>query len=95
MIDFEWDENKAIINLAKHGISFEEAKSAFYDDKGLFYFDEKHSKVEHRYILIGCTNIGNLVVISYTIRDYKFRIISCRKVNKIERGKYEGKNAIH
>ncbi len=89
MLKFEWDVNKAKSNIFKHGISFEECKSAFYDENGIFYIDEKHSEKENRYLLIG-KNIMNLVVlISYTIRNHRLRIISCRKANKFERKIYE------
>ena len=95
MLDFEWDENKEIANITKHGISFSECKSAFYDENGIFYFDDTHSKIENRYTLLGKTKNGIIVIISYTIRNYKFRLISCRKANKNERIKYEEKNKIY
>lgn len=92
MLEFEWDEKKAIANIEKHNISFDESKSAFHDENGIFYFDEKHSNIENRFILLGNTKNNITVIIAYTIRNYKIRIISCRAANKNERIIYEEKN---
>ncbi|MFH1051701.1 MAG: BrnT family toxin [bacterium] len=85
----EWNINKAISNYEKHRLSFEDSKPAFYDENRIHYFDEKHSQKENRYILIGRNKSGLVISISYTIRDNKIRIISCRVTSKKERNIYE------
>ncbi|MFH1051689.1 MAG: BrnT family toxin [bacterium] len=92
MLDFEWNEKKAESNLIKHGIRFEDCVSVFDDKVGIYIFDEKHSIVESRFILIGNNNQESTMVISYTIRNNKIRIISCRTASKNERKRYEEKN---
>ena len=95
MLEFEWNKEKAELNLTKRKISFEEAKTAFYDKSGIFYFDKKHSQDEKRYNLIGKTVSNKMVTISFTIRGYNYRIISCRHANKKEKSKYEERNKIY
>ena len=63
MLKFEWDDNKNKINIQKHGISFEEAASVFYDDEALIISDEKHSKNEERFNIIGFSFKYNLLVV--------------------------------
>ncbi len=64
---FEWDEGKANSNLAnKHQVSFEEAKSIFDDPLYIDFYDPDHSQDEHRYIMIGLSNQGRLLIASYT-----------------------------
>jgi len=53
MIKFEWDTNKALANQKKHGVSFEEAKSVFYDDFAVQFYDDEHSGEEHRFLMLG------------------------------------------
>ena len=86
---FEWDEEKAIFNLKKHGISFEEAKSLFNDPILLTFADEEHSNTEQRFISIGLSSKGNVLVLIHTERRSNLRIISCRKATKKERSIYE------
>ena len=86
---FEWDDEKAEINLKKHKVNFQEAKSAFGDPFSITIDDPDHSKEEHRYIDIGKSDSGKLLVVVYTERGHKIRIISCRKATPIERRKYE------
>jgi uncharacterized protein len=86
---FEWDPDKAITNLAKHGVSFEEAKTVFGDPNELTIFDDDHSDEEDRYLSLGTSNLGRVVVVSYTERDDRIRIISARAANKRERRQYE------
>ncbi len=88
-IPFEWDEEKAEINLKKHKIGFEEAKSVFGDPFSITVDDPDHSKEEQRFIDIGKSTSGKLLVVVYTERRSKIRIISCRKVTPVERRKYE------
>ena len=88
-IPFEWDEEKAEINLKKHKVGFEEAKSVFGDPFSITVDDPDHSKEEHRFIDIGKSVGGKLLVVVYTERESKIRIISCRKATPAERRKYE------
>ena len=53
MIKFEWDTNKALANQKKHGVSFEEAKTVFYDDFAVQFYDDEHSGEEHRFLMLG------------------------------------------
>ncbi len=90
---FEWDPSKAKNNIEKHGISFREACSVFQDPKALSIYDEEHSQQEERWITLGASNNGNILVICHTyIKTYKntvrIRIISSRKATKKEETKY-------
>jgi uncharacterized DUF497 family protein len=71
---FEWDENKNQFNIEKHGVSFDEAKKAFFDPERLTLFDEGHSLDEDRYFCIGKVNDGILTV-RFVFRDSYIRII--------------------
>ena len=87
---FEWDPGKARANLEKHGVSFEEAESAFADPLGLNYDDPLHSEGERREILIGQSTTGRLLLICFTeVPDGVVRIISSREPTKHERRGYE------
>lgn len=88
-LTFEWDEAKDLSNQRKHGISFDEAKSVFNDPRSLTIADEAHSDVEDRYIDLGISSRGRLIVVCYTERGANIRIISCRKATKSERKNYE------
>lgn len=89
MTDFEWDPEKAARNLEKHGVSFEEASSAFMDSLSLTIDDPDHSADEFRLLLTGLTSEGRLVVVSFVDRDETLRIISARLANRNERRTYE------
>lgn len=91
-LSFEWNKEKAEINLRKHGISFEEAKSVFYDILGKTYLDKENSAFESRFILIGFSKNNRMLFISFTERNDIIRIISARKATKNERYKYEKNN---
>lgn len=86
---FEWDENKAAVNLSKHGISFEEARTVFDDPLYVDFYDPDHSDEEERYIIVGESQQGNLLIVSYTERADFIRLISARKVTRVEREVYE------
>ncbi|MEG3900617.1 BrnT family toxin [Microcoleus sp. B4-C5] len=86
---FEWDENKAAVNLSKHGISFEEARTVFDDPLYVDFYDPDHSDEEDRYIMVGESQQGNLLIVSYTERADFIRLISARKVTRVEREVYE------
>jgi uncharacterized DUF497 family protein len=85
-ISFEWDLKKAAINLSKHRVSFDEAKSVFYDDMGRIISDPDHSEDEQRYILIGLSRAARLLVVCHCYRMYDkmIRIISARKATNYE-----------
>jgi hypothetical protein len=86
---FQWNTEKADINLKKHGVSFEDASSAFGDPLSVTIPDPEHSKGERRYILIGQTFQRRLVVVSHAERRSTIRIISARLASKHERRAYE------
>ena len=86
---FEWDEEKAAANLSKHGVSFDEAKTVFDDQLYVDFYDPDHSYDEYRYIIIGESQQGRLLMVSYTERDDAIRIISSREVTPAERKEYE------
>jgi len=91
-LTFEWDEEKDLSNQRKHGVSFHEAKTVFNDPRSITIADEQHSGDEDRYIDIGISSRGRLIVVSYTERGPNIRIISCRKSTKSERKTYEQAN---
>ncbi len=86
---FEWDEEKAAANLAKHGVSFEETKTVFDDPLFVAFYDPDHSFDEYRYIIIGESQQGRLLLISYAERADATRLISAREATKGERETYE------
>lgn len=90
MLLFEWDENKNDINKVKHNISFEEAKTVFYDDNALIIDDPDHSEQEERFIILGTSYKANLLVVCHCYRQSEtvIRIISARKATKLETKKY-------
>ena len=90
MLTFEWDEKKATSNLRKHGVSFVEAESIFYDPQSLTVSDPDHSNDdEFRFIDIGMSNQNRVLVVVYTERKNRIRIISVRKATKNQRKQYE------
>ena len=90
MYSFEWDDRKNRINREKHGVSFEEAQTVFYDENAWLEYDEGHSEVEDRFRLLGCSYIGNLLIVVHCIRAGDIiRIISSRKATAKESREYE------
>ena len=89
-INFEWDENKNEINKKKHKISFEEAKTVFYDEEALLIDDPEHSQEEARFIILGLSKRANLLVVCHCYRasETVIRIISARKATKNETKQY-------
>jgi uncharacterized protein len=89
---FEWDEKKNIINIKKHGISFEEAAYVFSDVDAISIFDNEHSDIEERWITIGKIINHGIIVVVHTERikgEFEFiRIISARKAEKFEEKEY-------
>jgi uncharacterized DUF497 family protein len=88
-LEFEWDKEKAKINLEKHNIAFEEAITVFDDEFAAFLSDPNHSRKEERFILIGYSKNNNLLFVSFTDRNDRIRIISARKATKNERKRHE------
>lgn len=88
-LNFEWDEKKAETNAAKHGVGFEEAATAFADTRSLTVSDPVHSQAEDRYILLGKSYTGKLLVVCHTERGDNLRIISARPAGRRERKNYE------
>ena len=89
-IKFDWDQNKALFNKRKHGISFEEATTIFYDDDALEFHDPDHSQDEDRFIMVGLSFKSRTLVVSHCVResDSVIRIISARKATKKEVQRY-------
>ncbi len=88
-MQFEWDENKAEKNLAKHGVSFEEAKTVFNDPLFITFSDPEHSIGERRFIILGESAQRRLLVVAYTERFSVTRLISARVATRRERRVYE------
>jgi uncharacterized DUF497 family protein len=88
-LTFEWDTNKARRNVGKHGVSFEESSSVFGDPLSLTVPDPVHSKVEERFVTLGTSHRGNLLVVVHTERGDNIRIISARPASRRERRTYE------
>jgi uncharacterized protein len=87
---FEWDENKSSLNKEKHGISFKEAQTVFYDEDALLIHDPDHSHEEDRFILIGLSSSIRMLVVCHCYRknDEVIRIISARKATHSEQKQY-------
>jgi len=93
MIKFEWDNNKALKNLEKHKVSFEEASSVFYDEFAVQFYDTEHSELEEdRFLLLGVSNKSRILMICHCEKKSgnMLRIISARKATKNERKFYHG-----
>ncbi|MBM4020049.1 MAG: BrnT family toxin [Planctomycetes bacterium] len=86
---FEWDANKARANRAKHGVSFDEASTAFGDPLSITISDPLHSEDEERFVLIGRSLRNRLLVVVHTERGDRIRIISARPATRSERLRYE------
>jgi len=89
MLLFEWDPDKAKKNLKIHGITFDEASTAFEDTLSLTIYDPLHSESEDRFVLIGSSHKNRLLVVVHTEQGDRVRIISARKAKKNERKQYE------
>jgi hypothetical protein len=91
VLRFEWNRAKSAGNKRKHGVSFEEAETVFYDDWGILIEDEYDRDQESRFVLIGTSAALRVLVVShcYRARDQVIRLISARKANRAERRDYE------
>ncbi|MBT7631068.1 MAG: BrnT family toxin [Desulfobacula sp.] len=88
-LNFEWDEEKAKTNFKKHGVSFEEAITVFFGPFSITMLDPDHSEDEGRYVDLGISDKGRVLVVICTERRSNIRIISCRKAASSERILYE------
>jgi len=89
-IRFDWDKSKASLNKKKHGVSFEEAVTVFYDDDALEFDDPDHSETEDRFIMLGLSFKTRVLIVSHCVREFGsvIRIISARKAAKHEAERY-------
>ena len=87
MTNDQWDRNKALTNLNKHGIDFADAVSVFSDELALTIFDDRFE--EERFITIGMDILSRILVVVYTLRDDEIRLISARQATRNERRQYE------
>ncbi len=89
-LEFEWDKSKETANIKKHGVSFEEARGAFYDEGAIQFYDPDHSDEEDRFILLGISLKPQVLVVCHCFRESEtvVRIISARKADKGEERAY-------
>lgn len=87
---FEWDKSKEKANIKKHGVSFDKARAAFYDEHAIQYFDPDHSDSEDRFILLGISFRLRILVVCHCFRESEtvVRIISARKADRDEEDEY-------
>ncbi len=87
---FEWDKKKERINIRKHGISFEEARTVFYDEKAIQFFDPDHSEDEDRFLLLGISSKLRILIVCHCFRESEtvIRLFSARKADKDEEQEY-------
>lgn len=96
MIRFEWDKLKNRINTRKHGVSFEEASTVFYDANAILFDDPSHSINENRFLILGLSRKAHVCIVSHCYRDKDevIRIISARKATKREEETYNGQGGL-
>lgn len=90
MISFSWDDRKNEVNEKKHGVSFDEAKTVFFDENAIRYFDPDHSDDEDRFLMVGVSQKLRILIVCHCFRedDSVIRIISARKATKGEEDNY-------
>jgi len=83
---FEWDSDKAVENLKKHGVSFEEAQTIFYDDYAIEFYDNEHSEWENRFLMVGLSTQLRLLLVCHCFRESEsvIRLISAREATRRE-----------
>jgi uncharacterized DUF497 family protein len=91
-VNFEWDLDKAAQNRRKHGVSFHEAATVFGDPLAMTYYDPDHSTTEQRFITVGLSSTGRMLIVAHADRGENVRIISTRKTTRRERRHYEENN---
>ncbi|MGO9449775.1 MAG: BrnT family toxin [Candidatus Binataceae bacterium] len=89
-MEFEWDPNKAANNFSKHGVRFAEAATVFEDEAALTMADDDPD--EERFLALGLGSMGRILVVVYTTREDRIRIISARKATRQERSQYESRH---
>jgi uncharacterized DUF497 family protein len=89
VVRFEWNREKAATNLVKHGVSFDEAVTVFYDPLAATFSDPDHSEGERRLIAVGYSSRNRLVVVCHTDRRAGIRLISARRATRGERSRHE------
>ena len=89
-IRFEWDPDKEKLNVEKHGVTFEEAESVFYDEQAIQFYDDEHSEWEDRFLMLGLSAKLKLLLVCHCFRekDSVIRIISARKATQAESRHY-------
>lgn len=87
-LEFQWDTGNSGKNLKKHRVADTECEEVFFDENKKVLNDVLHSEAENRYLLIGMTQLGRLLLVVFTIRKEKIRIISARDLNRKERNLY-------
>ena len=89
---FEWDEDKNRESRRRHGVSFEEARTVFYDDNAIEFFDDEHSEWEDRFLLLGVSSRLRVLMVCHCLRegDNVVRIVSARRATIAERKHYPG-----
>ena len=89
-LSFQWNLKKAESNEAKHGVSFDEAKTVFYDERALVIADPDHSKLEDRFVIMGMSSLSRVLVVVHCLRgdNNVIRIISARKAGTKEMQSY-------
>ena len=92
-IRFEWDPRKAAANLQKHGVSFAEAETAFYDDYASILEDPDHSSGEERFLLLGMSGALRVLLVVHCVREAgsAIRLVSARKATRSERAQYDAR----
>jgi uncharacterized DUF497 family protein len=87
---FDWDPDKAKANLKKHGVTFEEARSTFFDERAILYHDPDHSEDEDRFLLLGMSKRTRVLIVSHCYReeDAVIRLVSARKADNLEESEY-------
>jgi len=88
-MEFEWDNGKAEANLRKHGVDFTDASTVWNDFFYVELFDDEHSSGEIRYLMVGESASGKFLIVFFTERENKTRIISARELTPVERRAYE------
>ncbi|KNZ34581.1 MAG: hypothetical protein AD742_00160 [Methylibium sp. NZG] len=88
-MEFQWDPAKAVLNLRKHGVAFEEATTAFADPRSLAIADPLHSEGESRFVLLGRSQAGRMLAVVHTDRGDTIRLISARTATRKERKTYD------
>ena len=93
MLRFEWDDRKSAQNIRKHGVSFEEARTVFFDEQAFLIADPDHSEQEERFILLGLSSALRTLVVCHCYRrdEDVIRLISARRADRQEREEYEGR----